>query len=433
MNSIIWAILLQIFLILLNAIFSCAEIAIISMNDTKLANMAKNGNKKAIRLTKLTSQPSRFLATIQVAITLSGFLGSAFAADTFSDKIVAGLVNMGVKLSASTLNSISVILITLILSYFTLVLGELVPKRIGMRQADKLALGMSGLISMISKIFRPIVGLLTVSTNGILRLIGINPNEEDEKVTEEEIRMMIDAGSEKGTIHSDEKEMIQNVFEFNDLTADEICTHRKDVDFLWMEKDMENWEKIIHETRHSLYPIYKDGIDDIIGILNAKDYFRLYDKSRENVMNEAVMQPYFVHDSIKANVLFRNMKEKGIYFAVVLDEYGGVSGIITLNDLLEQLVGEFSEEGDFEKEPDISIISEGKWKILGSASLEDVEEELFLKLPTEEFDTFGGLIFDRLGFIPDDGTQFEIIIDNLEIKVLDVQEHCVRETIVTKI
>lgn len=433
MNTLIFPIFLQLFLILLNAIFSCAEIAIISMNDTKLANMAKKGDKRAIRLTKLTSQPSRFLATIQVAITLSGFLGSAFAADTFSDKIVQGFINLGVKMSPSTLNTISVVIITLILSYFTLVLGELVPKRIGMRKAETLALGMSGLISGISKIFTPIVGLLTVSTNGILRVIGINPNEEDAKVTEEEIRMMIDAGSEKGTIHNEEKELIKNVFEFNDLYAEEICTHRKDVDFLWMEKDMDQWEQIIHDTRHSLYPIYNDGIDDIIGILNAKDYFRLNNKTRENVMKEAVNPPYFIHDSIKANVLFRNMKASGNYFAIVLDEYGGVTGIVTMNDLLQQLVGDFEYTNGQERQSNIVALEENSFRILGSTPLDEVAEQFDINLPLEDFETFGGFIFDQLGYIPDEGTQFDIQIEGLQIKVLDVKEHCVKDTIVTKL
>jgi len=433
MNAVVFPILLQLFLISLNAIFSCAEIAIISMNDTKLASMAKKGDKRAIRLTKLTSQPSRFLATIQVAITLSGFLGSAFAADTFSEKLVAWMIKLGVKMSASTLNSISVVIITLILAYFTLVLGELVPKRIGMKKSEKIALGMSGLISVVSKIFTPIVGLLTISTNALLRVLGINPNEEDEKVTEEEIRMMIDAGNEKGTIHNDEKELIQNVFEFNDLFAEEICTHRKDVDFLWMEKDMDHWEQVIHETRHSLYPIYNNGIDDIIGILNAKDYFRLKNKSRENVMKEAVNPPYFIHDSIKANVLFRNMKASGNYFAIVLDEYGGVAGIVTMNDLLQQLVGDFEYVNGHERQSNIVALDGNSFKILGSTPLDEVADHFAINLPVEDFDTFGGYIFDQLGYIPDEGTAFDIQIESLKIKVLDVKEHCVKDTIVTKI
>lgn len=430
-SPIVGAIILQLFLILLNAVFSCAEIAVISMNDIKLAKMAAEGNKKAIRLEELTSKPARFLATIQVAITLSGFMGSAFAADNFSDKLVEALINMGVGISRTTLDSMSVIVITLILSYFTLVLGELVPKRIGMKNAEALALGMSSFISIISKIFAPVVWFLTVSTNGILRLLGIDPNEEADEITEEEIRMMIDAGSQKGTIDNDEKEMIKNVFEFNDITIDEILTHRTEVSLLWMDETMAEWEKTIHHSRHSLYTICNESADDIVGILNAKDYFRLPEKTRENVMEKAVTQPYFVPENIKADVLFRNMKKSGNYFAVVLDEYGGMSGIITMHDLVQQLVGKL-EESSFEKRAiSIEAIDSQTWKILGTTPLEEVERKLGVPLPTDEYDTFGGLIFGTLGSVPDDGSQFEMVTNGLNIKVIAVKEHRVEKALVS--
>lgn len=240
-NALLWQLLLQIILIALNAVFACAEIAVISFNDNKLARLAEQGDKRAVRLARLTSQPARFLATIQVAITLAGFLGSAFAADNFSDMLTEWLVGLGVSLPASTLDTISVVLITIILSYFTLVLGELVPKRVAMRKAEALALGMSGLISFISKLFAPIVWLLTISTNALLRLIGIDPNADDEEVTEEEIRMMVDAGREKGVIDEEETEIIQNVFEFDDITAGELATHRTDIALLWTDETMEQW------------------------------------------------------------------------------------------------------------------------------------------------------------------------------------------------
>lgn len=430
-NPVVGAIILQIFLILLNAVFSCAEIAIISMNDIKLAKMASDGNKKAIRLEELTRKPARFLATIQVAITLSGFLGSAFAADNFSDKLVDFIVGTGVGISRATLDSVSVILITLILSYFTLVLGELVPKRIGMKKAETLALGMSAFIGVISKIFAPVVWFLTVSTNGILRLLGIDPNEEDEEITEEEIRMMVDAGSEKGTIDNSEKEMIKNVFLFNDITIEEILTHRTEVSLLWMDETMEQWEKTIHHSRHSLYTICNESVDDIVGILNAKDYFRLKEKTRENVMEKAVAPPYFVPENIKADVLFRNMKKSGNYFAVVLDEYGGMSGIITMHDLVQQLVGKLEENDVKKREESIEAIDSQTWKILGTTPLVDVEHKLGISLPTEEYDTFGGLIFGTLGSVPDDGSQFDMLTNGLNIKVIAVKEHRVEKALVS--
>ncbi|MBS5933766.1 MAG: HlyC/CorC family transporter [Clostridiales bacterium] len=430
-NTMIMQILLQIMLILLNAVFACAEIAIISMNDNKLASMAANGDKRAIRLARLTSQPARFLATIQVAITLSGFLGSAFAADNFSDTLVDWLVSIGVSLPAKTLDTISVILITLLLSYFTLVFGELVPKRIAMKRAESLALAMSALITFISHLFAPIVWFLTVSTNGILRLFGIDPNTEENNVSEEEIRMMVDVGSEKGVIDPEEKEMIQNVFEFDDLTVDEFATHRTDISLLWLEESVEEWSKTIHETRHSLYPICDETVDHVIGILNAKDYFRLEPKTKENILENAVKPAYFVPETVCADVLFRQMKKTRNHFAVVLDEYGGMVGIVTMSDLLEQLVGDLeTEDIELNQEQDIERIDSSTWKIRGCATLDKVAKELSISLPVEDYDTFSGFIFGSYGSIPEDGTTFELDSHTLHIQVLSIADHKIEKTIV---
>lgn len=426
-------ILLQIFLITLNAVFAAAEIAIISVNDTKLANMAAKGNKKAIRLARLTSTPAKFLATIQVAITLSGFLGSAFAADNFATRLVDWLMSMGVPESAKgAINSVSVIIITLILSYFTLVFGELVPKRVAMKKAESLALGISGLISVISKIFAPIVWFLTLSTNAMLRLFGIDPNEHEETVSEEEIRMMVDAGSEKGTIDEEEKELIQNVFEFDDLSADDIATHRTDIDLLWMDDPVEKWEETIHVSRHTFFPVCKDTVDNIVGVLNAKDYFRLKNKSLENIMKECVKPAFFVPETVKADVLFKNMKQKKNYFAIVLDEYGGMTGIVTITDILESLVGDYDEDTITaqEEDPEILKVDENTWKILGTALISDVEEELKISLDTEEVDTFGGYVFSVLGIVPEDGETLTAETDELEISITEVREHRIEETVV---
>lgn len=431
MNNTMMQIVLQIILILLNAVFACAEIAVISMNDNKLANMAANGDKRAVRLARLTSQPARFLATIQVAITLSGFLGSAFAADNFSDSLVDWLVSIGISLPAATLDTIAVILITILLSYFTLVFGELVPKRIAMKRAESLALAMSALITFISHLFAPIVWFLTLSTNSILRLFGIDPNMEENNVSEEEIRMMVDVGSEKGVIDQDEKEMIQNVFEFDDLTVDEFATHRTDISLLWLEESVEEWAKTIHETRHSLYPICDETVDHVIGILNAKDYFRLEPKTKENILENAVKPAYFVPETVCADVLFRQMKKTHNHFAVVLDEYGGMVGIVTMSDLLEQLVGDLeTEDIALNQEQDIERIDSSTWKIRGCATLDDVAKELSISLPVDDYDTFSGFIFGSYGSIPEDGTTFELDANSLHIQVLSIVDHKIEKTIV---
>lgn len=430
-NSILLMILLQVVFIALNAVFASAEIAVISMNDSKLAKLAAEGNKRAIRLARLTSQPSRFLSTIQVAITLSGFLGSAFASENFSDMLTDWLLSLGVPIPAKTLNTISMVVITIILSYFTLIFGELVPKRVAMRKAESLALGMATLLSTIAKLCTPIVAFLTLSTNAVLRLLGIDPNAEDDEVSEEEIRMMVDAGSEKGAIDHQEKEFIQNVFEFDDLTAGEIATHRTEITLLWLEESMEDWKNTIYNSRHTLYPICDESADDIVGILNAKDYFRLEDKSRESIMKNAVKPAYFVPENVKADVLFRNMKHTRNNLAVVLDEYGGMSGIITMNDLLEQLVGEFSDDETIEDEIlPIEPIDSKTWKIHGSASLDDVSKALGVSLTYEDCDTFNGLVFGALGTVPQDGSVVEVETPELMIKVTDIQDHQVETAIV---
>lgn len=431
-DPILWKLVLQFLLIITNAIFACAEIAVISMNDSKLAKLTAAGDKRAVKLSGLTRQPARFLATIQVGITLAGFLGSAFAADNFSDRLVEWLLNIGVKIPAATLDTVSVVFITLILSYFTLVLGELVPKRVAMRNPEKLALALSGLTHFISRVFSPVVSLLTLSTNGLLRLIGIDPHAADDEITEEEIRMMVDEGNEKGAINNTEKEMIQNVFEFDDKTAEDVMTHRTEVSLLWMDESDEQWEKTIIDSRHTIYPVCNETTDDIAGVLNAKDYFRLKDKSRENILKNAVKPAYFVPETVKTDILFRNMKQSRNHFAVVLDEYGGMSGIITMNDLLEQLVGDLNDDDTVSKKPYLLIerVDSQTWKIYGSASLKSVSEQLGVALPEDDYDTFSGFVFGLLGFIPEDGSTPELEGYGLVIKVIEIKDHQLEKAIV---
>lgn len=432
-NTLIWQLVLQAALIAANAVFACAEIAVISMNDAKLDKLAAEKNKNAVKLQKLTDQPSRFLSTIQVAITLSGFLGSAFAADNFSEYLVNLFAVNGLDkyVSLKALDTISVILITLLLSYLTLIFGELVPKRVAMKKCEKTALSLAGILNFVAVVFAPLVWLLTASTNLILRLIGIDPNEEDDEVTEEEIRMMVDAGSEKGTIDSDEKEFIQNVFEFDDTDVGEICTHRKDVEVLWLEDGMETWAETINNSRHTKFPVCNDSADDVVGILDVKSYFRLNDKSRENVMSKCVEEPQFVLETTKADVMFEKMKNSRNYIAVVLDEYGGMCGIVTLIDIVQQIMGDFLNEGEEDMGLEIEKVSDTEWKIMGEASIKDVCEELNVSIPDDEYDTFGGFVFGCLGSIPDDGSKFEIEACGMLIRVEDVKEHCVVNAVVS--
>ena len=428
----IGSIILLIVLIFLNAIFASAEIAVISMNDAKLKKLTEEGNKKAIKLTKLTEQPARFLATIQVVITLAGFLNSAFAADYFADPLVDLFVSLGVPIPRSVLSSVSVIIITVILSYFNLVFGELVPKRIAMKKTESLSLALASPLYTISKIFTPLVFLLTVSTNGVLRLLGIDPNESEEQVTEEEIRMMLSEGSQQGTIDQSETEMIQNVFDFNDISVEQICTHRIDVTSLDINDSLETWQGIIFESRHTFYPVYKENTDNIIGILNTKDYFRMENKSKSEIVKHAIDKPWFVPENMKANVLFQNMKTSRKYIAVLIDEYGGMSGLITLHDLIEALVGDLYELEDAVQSPDILQIGENSWEIQGSADLGDVAEALGIELPTEDFDTYNGYVCDVIGRVPANGEIFSCETENLSIQVHSVVNHRIGDSTVIK-
>lgn len=427
MDNIGLMLLLQLALIGLNAIFACAEIAVISINENKLEKMAQDGNVSAIRLQKLKQQPARFLATIQVAITLSGFLGSAFAADNFSDPLVTWVVSLGVTIPRSTLDTAAVILITLILSYFTLILGELVPKRVAMRKSEGIGLALAGPVYWISKLFAPIVSFLTLSTNGILRLMHIDPDAADNDVSEEDIRMMVEAGNKTGAIDNEESEIIQNVFEFDDLTAGEIATHRTDVVVLWTEESDEEWEKNIREGDFLMFPVCGESVDDVVGVLNAMEYLKLEKRDRQTVMEKAVSSAYMVPETVKADVLFKNMKQTYNTFAVVMDEYGGMVGIVTMNDLVEKIVGDITvDEEDASEPPEISKIvinDEECWRISGSAALEEVQKELGITLPETECDTFGGYVFEVIGAVPNDGCQLELNTAGLNIRLSEIAEH----------
>lgn len=421
------AIILQVVLIFLNAVFASAEVAVISSNENKLKKLEEEGNKRAARLNRLTAQPAKFLSTIQVAITLAGLLGSAFAADNFAEPLTAWLVSLGVPIPADTLNVICVILITLVLSYFNIVFGELVPKRLAMRNAEKTALGMSSLLGFVSVIFAPLVFLLTVSTNLILKIFGIKPEDGDEEeITPEEIILLAEAGRKKGSIDADENEMIKGVFGFKEKTAGEACTHRKDADILFMDDTDETWREVISSSRHTYYPVCGSSVDDVIGVLDTKDYFRLSDYTRDNVMKKAVEQAVFVPESMPADTLFAKMKNTREFVAIVLDEYGGMRGIITMRNLLELIVGDLTEK-DEESEYTIERISEtaNEWLITGIAPLDEVCEKTGLKLKEEladEYEVFGGYVCGLLGYVPDDGATTSYEDDYIKVEVLEVKD-----------
>ncbi|MBE5802501.1 MAG: HlyC/CorC family transporter [Clostridiales bacterium] len=424
----------QILLILINAFFAATETALVSVNDNKVRRQAEEGDAKAKIMLRLIESPTNFLSTIQVCITLSGFLASAFAADGFASMLAEALHKAGVTfISLDALNTVCVILITLILSYFMIVLGELAPKRIALQNPDKVARMACGVISFVSRIFKPIVWLLTVSTNGILRLLRINPNETNEEVTEEEIRMMVDIGSEKGTIEQDERTMIENIFEFNNMTAADVMVHRIDVVSLHVDDNDEEVLKTIRESGLSRFPIYDSDIDDIIGVLNTRNF--LLNKHAENPksLRELLRPAYLVPETVAADTLFSNMQKQKIHLAVVVDEYGGMSGIVTMEDLLEEIVGNIYDEFDPNEDNEIEKLEENLWRVSGTVDLETLGDALGMVLPLEEeYDTLGGLVFSTFSFIPEDGSTPEVTVAGLHVKVEEISDHRIEKALVSK-
>lgn len=427
--------LVQFFLILINAFFAATEIAVISLNENKLRKQAEEGDIKAAAMLKLATSPNDFLSTIQVCITLSGFLASAFAADSFATRLSQALVAGGFTLiSPEALNTLCVILITIILSYFTLVLGELTPKRIAMQNPDKIARFSAGVITVVQKLFRPVVWLLSKSTNAMLRLFRINPNAEGGQVTEEEIRMMVDIGGASGTIQQDERTMIENIFEFNNTTAESLMIHRMDVVAIQTEDTFEDILDTIRESGLSRFPVYDEDIDDIVGVLNTRDFLLNAQIQTPKTLRELLRPAYLVPESVQADALFRDMQKRKVHMAIVVDEYGGMSGIVTMEDLLEEIVGNIYDEFDPAEESEIVQLEDNLWRCSGTVDLETLSDTLDIDLPLdEEYDTLGGLVFSCFTAIPDDGSHPVVEAYGLRIEVEEVSEHRVESALVSKI
>lgn len=410
---------LQIFvlviLILLNAFFAAAEIAFISLNDAKIEKQAKEGNKKAKSIEKMLKDPSKFLATIQIGITLAGFLSSAFASETFARKLAPLLNNIIPSVGITAWTNIAIIIITIILSYFTLIFGELVPKRLAMKHYEKISFATIGIIRGISIVTAPFVKFLTVSTNIVSKLFGVSGDEE-ETVTEEQIRMMIDVGEEKGTIDKEEKEMLNNVFEFNDKIVSEIMVPRTEIFAVDIDSTIsEVIDMLSEDYRYSKIPVYENTIDEIKGIVYVKDIL-VSQKNKNNKIKSLVKNAYYVPESKLVNELFEDMRKHKKQIAIVIDEYGGTSGIVTIEDILEEIVGEIYDEYD-EIEEKYEKIDENTYMFNGNVAIYEVEKVLGIKIPEGEYDTLSGYLIEELGRIPGEKEKPVIEIKEATYKV----------------
>ena len=431
-SNLLLQLIFLVLLIAVNAFFAASEIAIIQFNDARLEKLADEGDKRAKQLRRLTSQPSRFLATIQVGVTLAGFLASAVAASSFTGRIMALFPAMNDALY-QTVSSIVLFVVTLLLSLVTLIFGELVPKRVAMQKGETLALRFAGVLTGFSAIVKPVVSFLAFATNGILRLFGINPSEEPEEVTEEEIRLLVDVGEEKGVIDAAEKHMINNVFEFDERTAAEVMTHRTVLAALPLDTPVDELVAFASDAGYSRIPVYGDDIDSIEGIVYVKDLLPFVGRElpADFSLKSILRPPLFVPESNKLSELFEEMTAKRQHLAVIVDEYGGTSGIVTMEDLLEAIVGSIQDEYDVGETEEIAQIGEHVYDVEGTAAVAEVCEMLDIELPEGEYDTIGGLVLDALGRIPDENEHPTVNVAGIEFKVGDVEENRIASVIVT--
>ena len=434
MQTIVFQLLVQVILILINAFFAATEIAVISLNANKLRKLEEEGDKMAPKLLHMVEDSSSFLSTIQIAITLSGFLGAAFAGDAFAEYLTAWVLSLGVGIPASVLNTISLVVVTIILSYFTLVFGELVPKRIAMQKSMEMARLSCRVVSAIATIAKPAVKLLSLSTNGMLRLLRMKVDVEEEQVTEDEIRMMIDLGNESGSIKEDEKELLHNVFDFSDQTVSDVMTHAADVETISVDATRDEVLSTIRATGLSRFPVYGEDESDILGVLNARDFLVDWAVDGNKSVRELMRPAYLVPETLSADDLLKDMQIKKIHLAVVLDEYGELAGVITVEDLLEEIVGNIYDEFDPAEPQELEQLGENLWRVSGSLSVDDLADELDIEIPEDEdYDTVGGMILSCLRTIPEDGSRPLVQVNGLELQAEKVEDHRIRSVLVRKL
>lgn len=411
-------------LILLNAYFAATEIAFISLNDAKIEKQAKDGNKKAKQIQKMLKNPSKFLATIQIGITLAGFLSSAFASDAFAGMLAPVLNEWMPFISIETWQNISIVIITIILSFFTLVFGELVPKRLAMKYYEKISFATIGVIKGISVVTAPFVKLLTWSTNLVSKIFGVGEQEE-EIVTEEEIKMMVNQGEEKGSIEENEKELINNVFEFNDIIASEIMTYRTDIYAIEMNEDIYGILDEIDEYKYSRIPVYEETIDDIKGILFLKDILKLVSTRKEFKIADIMREAYFVPESKPIDEIFEELQANKMQMAIVVDEYGGTAGLLTMEDILEELVGNIFDEYD-DVEVEYKRLDDNTYLIDGSVSLYEMKKILDIELPEGDYETLSGYLIEKLGRLPEENEHPVIEDEHLTYKIEEYEDRRIK-------
>lgn len=411
-------IIVMLILVALSAFFSASETAFTSFNRTKMKNLAAEGNKRAASALKLAENYDKFLSTILVGNNIVNISLSSIATVWFVD----WLFNSDIKDYAPAIA-------TAVITVVVLIFGEITPKSLAKEHAEGFTMAVTPTLKFLVAILTPINFIFMLWKKLLTKVFKAKAVDT---VTEGEVLTLVDEAHEDGSIDEYNKELIENIFDFDDLSAGEIATHRTELTLLNISDSDEEWAEIINHSRFSRYPICGETIDDIVGILDARDYLRLEDVSRENVMATVVSPAYFVPETVKADVLFKNMREHKESLAVVLDEYGGLFGIVTLTDLVECLVGEFAEPASDEEEiEEVEVLGEGTWRIAGSASISEVEETIGIKFEDSESDTVSGFVLGLYGSVPEDGSSFEINTETLNIQIEEIKDHKVGTAVIT--
>lgn len=424
-------------LLLINAFFASAEIAVLNMSASLHRLEVDDGDKKTRLLLKLAADEGRFLATVQIAVTFVGLFSGAFAAEAFSGQLTDFVLKLFPSLSYSTVNGVAVVVLTIVLTYFSIVIGELVPKKLAIRNSEKVARAVVNTVYFVSVATKPLVSLLTSSANIVLRLFGVDPHKKEAEVTEEEIKKLLEVSEESGNIDESEKVMINNIFDFDTLTVNDISTHRTDIVALASDAPIEEIIRVLTKERFSRIPVYQDNIDDIIGVINVRDFLN-YITGAENRktdfnITKILRKPIYVPITKSTVELFGEMKKTKIHFAVVVDEYGGTAGIVTMEDIIEEIMGNILDEYDEEEKPEIEEIDSNTFIINGTADLSDISEHLGVKLPSDDYDTVSGFVIGQIGRIPEEGEQPEFDYENLVFKVLKVEDRRITYVTVNKV
>jgi len=416
-NLLIWQILITLALVLLNAFFAAAEIALVSVRRTRVKQLVEEGNRKAITVQKLLDKPTSFMATVQIGVTLVGFLASAFAAVSIAGLPAKWLMHLGLSRSAS--EATAVVIITVLVGLITLVLGEIAPKSIAMQNSEKLAMAFAGTINLLQIIALPVVKLVGFLSDLVVRPFGVHVKFSAPILTEAELRMLVEAGEEEGVIEEEEKDMIHSIFDFTDTVARQVMKPRTDIDAASITATLDELLDIITASGHTRIPIYEENIDNIIGVVHAKDLLPVLRQDKRVFDIRAVMRDaYFIPETKDVKELLAEFKRGNIQMAIVRDEYGGTAGLVTFEDLLEEIVGEIRDEYDIE-EPLIEVIDEDHAIVSARINIDDFNDQMEFDIEeSEDYETIGGFVFDLFGRQPNEG---EVISwSNLDFKVIEV-------------